>query len=233
MSSSLLDRFENQINTMVQGAFARAFPSEVQPVEIAAAIQTEMEENSLELAGGTIVAPNAFLVELSPHDSKRLFVHLEALRINLKDFASIIAKENGWTLLNDTSIDLKPDPNLELGVFRVTAERSSQVQQQEPLPSQQITKPATLLINGTSYPIAMSVIVLGRGADVDIRINDPAVSRRHLKITCAEITSFEDLQTRNGTTLNGEPATEGRLEDGDTLVIGSTSIIYRESEIGE
>jgi hypothetical protein len=218
---------------MVRGAFAKAFPSEVQPVEIAAAIQTEMEENALTLAGGTTVAPNTFLVEISPHDAKRLLAHKEVLRINLKDFATITAKDNEWTLLDAVDIELAEDADLALGIFRVTADRSSGIRQSEPLPSYQLDNPPTLLINGTSYPLSMPIVVLGRGADADIRINDPAVSRQHLRITYGQGAAFEDLETRNGTTLNGETTKAASLKDGDTLLIGSTSIIYRESEISE
>ena len=233
LSTSLLDRFEDQINTLVQGAFAKAFPSEVQPVELAAAIQTEMEETSLTLAGGTTVAPNMFAIEVSSHDAKRLLAHKEALRINLIDFASILAKENNWTLLDVVDVSLTEDPDLALGIFRVTAERSSGVRQNEPLPSYRMDNPPNLIINGTAYPLSMSVVVIGRGAETDIRINDPAVSRKHLKITYDGAAAFEDLQTRNGTALNGEVATSGALKDGDKLLIGSTSIIYRESAVSE
>lgn len=230
LSSPLLDRFEDQINTLVQGAFAKAFPSEVQPVELAAALQAEMEENALTLAGGTVVAPNHFRFDVSSHDAKRLLAHIEALRINLADFAGIMAKQNDWTLLDKITVLINEDPDLELGVFRVTADRSTGVKTTEALPSHQITDPPSLIINGTSYPLEMTVMVIGRGADTDLRVNDPAVSRRHLKITSEESVNFVDLETRNGTFLNGELTKSGQLRNGDQLTIGGTTIIYRESE---
>lgn len=218
---------------MVQGAFAKAFPSEVQPVEIAAAIQTEMDENALTLVGGTTVAPNSFLIEISTHDANRLLTHKEALRINLIDFATIVADQNDWTLLDKIEVNLVQDPALALGVFRVTADRSSGVKQGEALPSYRLQNPPNLIINGTSYPLSMPVVVLGRGADADIRINDPAVSRKHIRITYEKTAQFEDLQTRNGTSLNGEITTGAILKNGDTLLLGTTSIIYRETEISK
>jgi hypothetical protein len=233
VSSSLLDRFEDQVNTLVQGAFAKAFPSEVQPVEIAAALQSEMEENALTLAGGTVVAPNDFLIEVSSHDAKRLMTHIEALRINLVDFAGITARQNDWTLLDKVHVQIDEDPDLDLGVFRVTANRSTGAKASEPLPSYRVQNPPNLIINGTSYPLEMSIVVIGRGADADLRVNDPAVSRRHLRISYSEAATFEDLETRNGTVLNGESVTSGELKDGDKLMIGSTTIIYRESDISE
>ena len=233
MSSSLLDRFEDQVNTLVQGAFAKAFPSEVQPVELAAALQSEMEENALTLAGGTVVAPNDFLIEVSSHDFRRLMTHLEALRINLEDFAGITAKQNEWTLLDKVHVQINEDTDLDLGIFRVTANRSTGVKTSEPLPSYRLQNPPNLIINGTSYPLQMSVIVIGRGADADLRVSDPAVSRKHLRISYSERATFEDLETRNGTLLNGESVKDGELRDGDKLMIGSTTIIYRESDISE
>jgi hypothetical protein len=42
----MLDKFEQRVDKMVNGAFAKAFKSEVQPVEIAAALQKEMDERA-------------------------------------------------------------------------------------------------------------------------------------------------------------------------------------------
>ena len=41
-----LDRFERRLDRMVNGAFARAFKAEVQPVEIAAALQRECDDRA-------------------------------------------------------------------------------------------------------------------------------------------------------------------------------------------
>ena len=79
---------------------------------------------------------------------------------------------------------------------------------------------------GTRYELSDKSLVIGRGADCDIRINDHSVSRRHARIQpgpdghCAI-----DLQSTNGTFINDVPAQTQRLRDGDYLRVGNC--IYR------
>jgi two-component system, cell cycle response regulator len=84
---------------------------------------------------------------------------------------------------------------------------------------------------GTRYPLGLKSIVIGRGTDCDIRINDHSVSRRHARIEpspdgyCAD-----DLQSTNGTFVNNAPAVMLKLNDGDYLRVGNC--IYRYLEGG-
>src|SRR3546814_13802827 len=57
---------------MFSGAFARAFRSAVQPVEISAALQREVDNNAQILSRDRRLVPNSFHVELSPGDLERL-----------------------------------------------------------------------------------------------------------------------------------------------------------------
>ena len=68
----VLQRFENKIEQFVSGTFARAFRSEVQPVEVAAALQREVDNSAQILSRDRRLAPNSFHVELSPSDHDRL-----------------------------------------------------------------------------------------------------------------------------------------------------------------
>ncbi len=69
-------------------------------------------------------------------------------------------------------------------------------------------------------------IVIGRGTDCDIRINDGSVSRRHAQIDPVDgHYVVSDLQSTNGTYVNDVPAANVRLQDGDYLRVGNC--IYR------
>src|SRR3954471_15567008 len=65
--------------------------------------------------------------------------------------------------------------------------------------------------------------VVGRNPEAEIRIDDEAVSWNHLEIESrAGVLMATDLDSRNGTALNGEPLDRPRrLRDGDTLVVGA------------
>jgi diguanylate cyclase (GGDEF)-like protein len=79
---------------------------------------------------------------------------------------------------------------------------------------------------GTRYTLADSPVVLGRGSDCDIRINDHSVSRRHARIQPGADGYYAvDLQSTNGTFVNDQPALMYKLKDGDYLRVGNC--IYR------
>ncbi len=79
---------------------------------------------------------------------------------------------------------------------------------------------------GTRYALADTPVVLGRGNDCDIRINDHSVSRRHARIQPGADGYYAvDLQSTNGTFVNDVPASICKLNDGDYLRVGNC--IYR------
>ncbi len=79
---------------------------------------------------------------------------------------------------------------------------------------------------GTRYLLGDTALVLGRGSDSDIRINDNSVSRRHARIQPGADGYYAiDLQSTNGTFVNDTPASMYKLKDGDYLRVGNC--IYR------
>jgi pSer/pThr/pTyr-binding forkhead associated (FHA) protein len=69
--------------------------------------------------------------------------------------------------------------------------------------------------------------VLGRGTDVDLRIDDPGVSRQHAEIRSADATTILDLGSTNGTIIDGRSVQEAELHDGARIVLGSTTLVFR------
>ena len=123
----LLDRFEQRLDRMVNGAFARAFKAEVQPVEIAAALQREMDDRAAVVSRGRTVVPNVFVVDLSPHDHDRLSVYAGTLTEELAAMVREYAEEQRYTFLGGTSVELTRDDALETGLFRVHSEAKAEV----------------------------------------------------------------------------------------------------------
>jgi predicted component of type VI protein secretion system len=73
-----------------------------------------------------------------------------------------------------------------------------------------------------SVPLAAERTVIGRDPEADICIDDEAVSWNHLEIEKrGGVLMATDLDSRNGTALNGEPLDRPRrLRSGDVLVVG-------------
>ena len=71
--------------------------------------------------------------------------------------------------------------------------------------------------------------LIGRdGSKCDIVLNDPEVSSLHAKITKNNVTcTIEDLQSGNGTLLNGERINKSPLTNGDEFIIGSTTFTVK------
>lgn len=71
--------------------------------------------------------------------------------------------------------------------------------------------------------------VFGRDSDAAVWIDDASVSRRHARIVVErDGATLEDLGSKNGTLVNGEPVSDRRrLADGDVLGIGRASMVFR------
>jgi pSer/pThr/pTyr-binding forkhead associated (FHA) protein len=72
-------------------------------------------------------------------------------------------------------------------------------------------------------------ILVGRAPSADVRIDDPRVSRLHARIEMRDDGVYvEDLGSRNGTLVDGQPVANSRpLASGDEITIGTASIIFR------
>ncbi len=83
------------------------------------------------------------------------------------------------------------------------------------------------------YPIRGEVLI-GRADDNHITLEDRAVSRHHLAInTDGKLYWFQDLNSGNGTQLNGEDVHEGWLVGGEELLIGNSHIYFLVPESDE
>ena len=70
---------------------------------------------------------------------------------------------------------------------------------------------------------------IGRGFGSDLRLDDPAVSRRHAIIVTADAGAVVlDDRSANGTFVNGRCVARAELGDGDVVVVGRVALTYRE-----
>ena len=229
----LLDRFEQRLDRMVNGAFARAFKAEVQPVEIAAALQREMDDRAAVVSRGRTVVPNVFVVDLSPHDHDRLSVYAGTLTEELAGMVREHAEEQRYTFLGGTSVELARDDDLETGLFRVHSEAKAEVAstphgvRAPSSPPAGAGHPRLLADDDVAHPLTRAVTRLGRGTDVDIRVDAPGVSRHHAEILLGREVVLRDLGSTNGTYVDGVQVGETVLHDGAVLQLGATRLTFR------
>ena len=230
----LLDRFEQRLDRMVNGAFARAFKAEVQPVEIASALTREMDDRAAVVSRGRTVVPNVFVVDLSSHDHDRLSVYAGTLTEELGTMVREHAEEQRYTFLGGTEITLARDDSLETGLFRVHSEAKAGVAS-APAPTRAASIPTgrpdaghpRLVADDTEHSLSRAVTRIGRGSDVDIRVDDPGVSRHHAEILLGREVVLRDLGSTNGTYVDGVQVGEVVLRDGATVQLGGTRLTFR------
>ncbi|MEE1813165.1 DUF3662 and FHA domain-containing protein [Streptomyces sp. BE133] len=293
----VMKRFEQRLEGLVNGTFAKVFKSEVQPVEIAGALQRECDNNATIWNRERTVVPNDFIVELSTPDYERLSPYSGQLGDELSGLVRDYAKQQRYTFMGPIKVHLEKADDLDTGLYRVRSRTlaSSSSQQQDPqgrqgqqsrpgqhgqpphpgpgrpaqptggygyppssappmpaapppgtgrpgapstdrhppagpspLPNAQVRR--WIEINGTRHQISRPTLVLGRSTDADVRIDDPGVSRRHCEIRTGTPSTIQDLGSTNGIVVDGQHTTRATLRDGSRIVVGSTTIVYRQAE---
>jgi hypothetical protein len=223
----LLDRFEQRVDRAVNGAFAKAFKSELQPVEIASALQNEMDARAAVVSRARTVVPNVYTVHVSPEDYDRLSVYNETL---MGEFAVMIrdyAQQQQYAFLGSVTVAMQPDDQRPQGTVDIVSEAKVD----HDIAAAPGAPPGLApRLEGTAGTFALSRTVtrIGRGSDADIRLDDPGVSRHHaeVRVSGADVV-LRDLGSTNGTYVNGTLVAEQPLRDGSVLTIGSTNLTFR------
>ncbi|MEW1644398.1 MULTISPECIES: DUF3662 and FHA domain-containing protein [unclassified Streptomyces] len=278
----VLKKFEQRLEGLVNGTFAKVFKSEVQPVEIAGALQRECDNNATIWNRDRTVVPNDFIVELSTPDFERLSPYSGQLGDELAGMVRDYAKQQRYTFMGPIKVHLEKADDLDTGLYRVRSRTlASSTNQQAPGTSAPAAPPAGrpggygyppsaapasapppmpsapppggrgsapylqpapaapaagarmrywVEINGARHQISRATLVMGRSTEADVRIDDPGVSRRHCEIRTGTPSTIQDLGSTNGIVVDGQHTTRATLRDGSRIVVGSTTIIYRQAE---
>ena len=251
----VMDRFEKGIERAVNGAFAKAFKSEVQPVEIASALRKACDDRAAVISRGRTLVHNAYVVELGPTDHDRLGEYADALGDELVASLREHADRQGYAFVGPVTVELERTDGLDTGVFSIRTAILKGENPAAPVPRDPQTAPPPpravapspvtaasparrpwLDIDGHAYPLVGSLTVIGRGEEADVVVDDPGVSRRHAEIRVTSdgphlVATVRDLGSTNGTLVDGDRIGRGEhgeaLREGTTITIGRTRATYR------
>lgn len=229
----VLQRFERRLGGLVEGTFAKVFKGEVQPVEVAQALQREADDRKAVIAEGRILIPNEYVVELGRHDHARLQPWADPLN---REFAAMVkehATENGYTFVGPVAVRLEEANDIETGAFRIRSDVAEgpfpvETPARQPLPddAQQGGRPR-LVAGNTTYSLTHAVTVIGRARECDLQLDDPGVSRRHAEVRIeGDAVTLVDLGSTNGVRVNGNTVGRHTLQDGDGIELGTTTLVY-------
>jgi Protein of unknown function (DUF3662)/FHA domain len=148
----VLDRFEKRLDRLVNGAFARTFKAEVEPVEVAAALQRECDDRAAIVDRNRRVVPNVFTVELGARDFERLSPYAVPLG---SEFAAMVrdhAEEAGYVFFGPVQIGLEEADDLDTGLFRIRSGVHAAATPKTPAAPQPPAGPASVQVRPTPEP---------------------------------------------------------------------------------
>lgn len=87
-----------------------------------------------------------------------------------------------------------------------------------------------------SYELKREPLHIGRRSDNEVHLDDPVVSGRHARLSLSasryldghQEAFVEDLESTNGTRVNGRPVRQARLNNGDRILIGRHEFVYED-----
>lgn len=119
---SIFGKFERKVESAVNGVFARAFKGDVQPVEIAARLQKELDAEAKLMSRDKRLVPNEFVVGLSEHDYAKLTPYSKTLIAELAGELKTHARDMGYVFSGPIRIHFDQNTSLPTGRFTVASE---------------------------------------------------------------------------------------------------------------
>lgn len=217
-----LQGFERRMERTVEDVFARAFKSKIKPIELGRRLIKDMDANrTLDVRGRTVV-PNAFTFGLAEDDHEPFVEIHDALVRELVDAAHHHASDEKYSFMGPVAISVVVDYEMKPGRFTCT----SRMMDGASMP----VKGTVVLTDGRRIDIGSNPAIIGRLPDCEVPLTDPNISRRHAEIRTVDgAHQITDLGSTNGTRVNGIPIGHHKLEVGDVITLGGTSIRYEAS----
>ncbi len=203
-------RLEAACATAVERAFALAFPSAIEPVQVARKLVAAYESGTSSRGG------RRFIVHLGPSDHSRLAAELPYFERQWTTMLVRLAQRAGRPE-RPPSVAVICDPKIAHGTVTIVVE--------------QLAEPVRLALRvrkgvPADKRIALDRrITIGRDPGCDLVLVDSRVSRHHAEIVLEGAKPrFRDTASTNGTRLNGVAAVVGELAVGDVLRIGDSEL---------
>lgn len=222
----VFDKAEKRIESAVGKVFARAFKGYVHPVEIVAGIQRELDAEAKLLSRDKRLVPNVFKIGLSQADYDRLAPYSKTLNAEILPGIRDHAADRQYVFNGPISIDYALDTSLPTGQFTVASQAvAADTTGRQPRPGQLVVE-----VNGVRHPLTAPGLLIGRGTEADLRLNDPGISRRHAMISVSgdpqhPVVTIEDLGSTNGVRVNGNRITRTRIGEGARIEVGNTRML--------
>ena len=234
-----MERLEAFASRMIEGWSARLFRAKLQPVQIAKRLIRAMESHQTVSLSKTFV-PNSFVVSLSAVDYAGFEQYRRSLEQDLAEGVLGAARDRNYTLLAFPNVEIERDEDLAPGDMRVSCALvdagHTMVLDREALLRERPRAPkATVQVREgderRELPLGPEPLAIGRDPQNDIVVDDRRVSRKHaeIRLRLGRYTLY-DLQSTNGTFVNGRRVAEVVLSDRDRINVGGVELVFRTAE---
>jgi hypothetical protein len=206
----VLKSVENRLERLFEKTFSRPFKSSLQPIEIGTRVVREVDLGRRLSTQGPLCA-NSIHVWLGPADAERFQGFQKALVTELEETVRQHAVSEGYSFVGPVKVEIFIDDDLKAGALQVKAEFVGGESQ-----------PRLLASDGRSFAVGDQPLVIGRSPDVAVVVNDTNVSRQHAEVwRTSEGVAVRDLQSTNGTYVNGHRISAVSLSPRDDVTVGT------------
>ncbi len=250
-----MERLESFVSRMIEGWSARLFGAKLQPVQIAKRVIRTMEAHQMISLSKTFV-PNSYVVSLGSADYAQFEQYRRSLERDLAETVLAAARERNFTLLAYPSVEIERDDDVAPGDVRVSSAlvdaSGAEVEEDSPVLGSvdsghtmvldreallrerpRAPKASLEVRDGGRATVALGPepLLIGRDQQNDVVLDDPRVSRKHaeIRLRLGRYTLY-DLQSTNGTYVNGRRVAEIVLGDGDTISVAGVELVFRSAE---
>jgi hypothetical protein len=241
MKDNHLAQLEAQLEKITEGIFARFFGKRIQVHDVALQLLRALEDALQAPQNGDSrpVAPDLFTIRVNPEVLEHILNHHPMLDEALSKQIVEITNSAAYRLKTRPRVRFVADPDFARTRIQVTAGfftaasgttaamKAIKIASAHPAPNN-----AHLIISGErAVPLDKTIIHLGRDHSNDIVLPDMRVSRSHaqIRLRFGHYTIF-DTDSAGGTYVNNVQIREHRLQAGDVIRIGQTTLVYMQDE---
>src|SRR5215217_1712053 len=222
----MLARLERALERIVEGSIAGVFRLRVQPAEIGRRLERAMLDGRV-TSVGTSLAPNSYEVRLHPEDAAAFNGWEQALSREMETWLSEFAFARGLSTVGPIQVRLVEDASVGRrsvqaeGRFAGGADPAGRSVRAD----RDLSQPLRLLPIDPGIPrvsLVSSPVRVGRADDNDLVLADPEVSRHHARLEPnGQGWRAIDLDSTNGTWVNGVRLNAAAIVAGDEVAFGS------------
>lgn len=221
-------RIEQACAAFIERTFAKTFPSDLEPAQVARKLVSTMEARTRG-DDGHLFAPGSYVVYVNPEDLARLAEHRAFLEREWAELLRDMAGRVGVYFFDGgPRVQMQGRESVPVGAVDIMVASDVTIQITD-VPKESAKRFHLRMLKGVpAYGVYFieGTITVGRNEESDVFLVDPSVSRNHAEIDVDTRGALvRDLKSTNGTFVN-DVRVDGskRAHAGDVLTFGNTQL---------